>query len=60
MSFHLDEAVYLSWSALFVALCIHYFTRRSPWPAFAGWAIACAVCLDYPRMTKGVLERCEG
>jgi hypothetical protein len=53
--FHVDQALVLSWSAFFVALCIHHFAARRIWPAFVGWAAAMAVCLDYPAVSKDTL-----
>jgi len=53
--FHADQLVILSWSFLFIALCLHLFARKRPWPALGGWALTFLICLDYPNVSGAVL-----
>jgi hypothetical protein len=53
--FHLDQALFLSWSFLFVAVAAHYFLRSRPWIVLGAWIATFAICLDYPTVSREVL-----
>lgn len=48
LNHHIDQGLVFGWSFGMLALTLHSFTRIRPWYALVGWAIAIAVCLDYP------------
>lgn len=54
--FHLDEALVLSWSFGLLAVTLLSFARWRPWTAALGWAVAMAVCLDYPDVRGETLQ----
>jgi hypothetical protein len=48
---HGDQLIVLSWSFLFVALCLHYFLARKPWAPLAAWLTTFVVCVvGYPML----------
>ncbi len=53
--FHADQAIFLSFSFLFVAAVVHYFLRRGPWLVVGAWAATYAICLNYPTVSRDVL-----
>ena len=53
-----ESALFLSWSAGFVALAIAVFLGRRPWPALAAWGLAVVIlAVGMPQIRGDALRR---